>query len=336
MREDAAALYASGSSSAAEDLLLSHITRSRGTCPRTVWLMLLDLYQATRQKTSFEKLAQFFASHFDTSPPAWVDTSPAAAPRTPNGLNALVVDGPLHTLSPEKVRQFLSHARRVQTARLDVSRARVPETDVERLRGLKTLLDILRKLRRYRVPTLLMGETKLAEHMRQVVAAQIHDKAPVSEEAKISWNILLEFLQWRAQLAAFDELADAYALRFSESPPDYEEEGVVAIAPDDRPLATRPPDAGETVTLPATVELAEMSDLIPVLEETLDRYSQLRLDARLTERVSYEAGVALATFFHARSPTPTAVVIVQPSELVVALLEITGVSGFASVEPRKR
>lgn len=328
VREEAAALYAAGSATRAAEALLTEINTTKGGCPPSLWYMLLDLYQYTNQQQAFEKLAYFFSSHFKQTPPAWDDSElPVGA--TSSGLNVLVVDGFLHAIHADKVREFVSAGRADHHARLDLSRARLGEDAASCEAGITGLVRLMARLRQFRVPTLLMGETQLAEQMRSAVAALS------GAEARPYWLLLLEFLQWRGQREAFEDLAFRYAERFAFSPPEFEEEGVVALAPGNDP-EPRGGARGRAIQVPGVIAQAEMTALIAAVGEAIRAPGSLRLDFYRVRSMTYEAASAWAAFLHRSNLDADRIVAVRPSELIVALMDIVGASGLITIEPRKR
>ncbi|MEH6433815.1 hypothetical protein V7778_02000, partial [Massilia sp. DD77] len=77
--EESAILYANGQAPLAEQLLRDSLA-TLGRHERLPWWMLFDLYQATGREQEFESIAIDYASHFETSPPAWQPLLPAPAP----------------------------------------------------------------------------------------------------------------------------------------------------------------------------------------------------------------------------------------------------------------
>lgn len=331
VREEAASLFAYGQTEKAGAILLRHIEETHGTCPVPVWMMLLDVYQASGQIHEFEKLATVFARHCGVSPPPW-EPLPATPVQARHGLNTLVVDGFLHATHPSKARDFIEQSRECGKSRLDLSRAQLSEDAELHRDGALLLLGLMHRLRRNRIPTLLMGEVHLVEQIRASVRT-LNDST-----ARPYWLLLLEFMQWRAQRTAFEELAERYASRFSESPPDYDVGGAVAVSPGDDPIddeGGRDWNPTAEVDLPPRLDEPSLHHLLGTVDRSIEYTGQVRLNARNLRSLSYEASLSLAGHIHSRGYDADALVMVQPSELVRALLDMTGVSAVLTVERRK-
>lgn len=338
VREQAAAYFAAGEHKRAIDLLVGHLNKTAGKAPKSIWFMLMDAYQALGQQAAFEKSAWLFADFFKTSPPSWETLpSPSASP-SPGpamGRNVLVVDGLPSRAHPEKLKDYVAAARQAKNAKLDLSRTRLDEDHAQRSDDLKVLLQLMRRLRRHQVPTLLMGENQLVEVLRTVIQQDL----PVPQ-ADLYWELLLEFMQWRGQEDAYEDLAIEFAKKFGRSAPGYEFSGVIALAPDDQP-APSPVSTERALDPPAVLDDAAMEIWCERLElelgpcpPTLD--TPANLDFGKVRMVSFSAAGAFASRLNQWGWDSDAVVVVHPSELVSALFDITGVSGQVHIQPRKR
>ena len=78
--EESAILYANGQADLAEQMLRDSLGEL-GRTERLPWWMLFDLYQAQGREAQFESIAIDYASHFETSPPAYTERLPRAAPQ---------------------------------------------------------------------------------------------------------------------------------------------------------------------------------------------------------------------------------------------------------------
>src|SRR5690606_30740197 len=124
--------------------------------------------------------------------------------------------------------------------------------------------------------------------------------------------------------------------RFGRSAPGYEMDGVVAAAPMD----TAPASSSEGLEPPPTLDEAAMEQWCDRIERltpaapTLEK--PLRLDLAGVRMVAFGAAGILASRLRQWAWPPAAVVLEAPSELVWALFDITGVSGQAHIQPRRR
>lgn len=337
VREQAAAYFSSGEHKRAVDLLVGHLNKTAGNAPRSIWFMLMDAYQALGQQAAFEKSAWLFADFFKTSPPSWeqAPTPVQSSVGSAMGRNVLVVDGLPSRAHPEKLKDYVAAAREANHAKLDLSRTRLDEDHAQRSDDLKVLLQLMRRLRRHQVPTLLMGENQLVEVLRTVLQQDL----PVPQ-ADLYWELLLEFMQWRGQEDAFEDLAISFAKRFGRSAPGYEFSGVIALAPDDQPHSPQtgsmgplsPPETLDDASMAMWCERLDME--FGVSPPTLD--SPIRLDFSHVRQVSFSSAGLLASQLKKWGWNTDAVVLASPSELVSALFDITGVSGQVHIQPRKR
>ena len=331
VREKAAALFAVDEHKQAIDLLVLDLNKSMGNSPKPIWFMLMDAYQALDQQAAFEKSASLFANFFKTSPPSWEGgTSPKpVASSLGIGRNVLVLDGQPSQIHSDKLRDFLTSARQEKKAKLDLSRSRLDEDHALRVDDLRVLLNLMKKLRQHHISTLLMGENQVVEVLRTVIQREL----PVPS-AELYWELLLEFLQWRGQEDAFEDLAIQYADRFRRSAPGYERDGVVAQAPTEDHSALETP-AG--VVPPVNLSEAEMTRWLEAVDAHLPLgEGVLWLDFRHVHRVSFDAATLFASRLRSWNLSRENVTLDQPNELVSALFDITGVSDQTTLIPRKR
>ena len=327
---EAAALFASDETKQAIDLLVTHLNKTSGRAPAEIWFMLMDAYQALNQQAAFEKSAALFAQCFKTSPPSWEPALASSKPQNVMGRNVLIVEGLPSMVHAEKLKDFVAASRETKQAKLDLSRARLDEDGDRRSTDLQMLLALMRRLRRYQVQTLLMGENQLVEVLRTVIQKDL-----VAVHPDLYWELLLEFLQWRGQEDAFDDLALAYARRFGKSAPGYDPEGVVAHAPDDVSAPTHVP-ADATLVPSEVIEDREMDRLCADIQSVFRKETSVRLNFHGVRRVTFDAGLALASCLSALDLNPAQVVVASPSQLVIGLFDITGVSGLVRYEKRRR
>ena len=327
-QEQAAALFAMGEHKRAIDVLVGHLNHTAGNAPRAFWFMLMDAYEALGQQEAFEKSAYFFADFFKTSPPSWEGAALAPSTTGPVGRNVLVLDGSPSQAHPDKLKDFVAAAREAGRAKLDMSRTRLDDDHVQRTDDLRSLLDLMRRLRRRQVKVVLMGETPTVEILRQVIQ---HD-VPVPSQV-LYWDLLLEFMQWRGQEQQYEDLAIRFAARFGRSAPGFEPTGVVAEAPTE----TAPMEPASGHVPPAVLDDTAMEAWCQGLETSLPAPGEVeRLDFRRVRHISFSAAGVFADRLRQWDLPNTSWVVAQPSELVWTLFDITGVAGQVSLEPRRR
>ena len=208
--EESAILYANGQGALAEQMLQDSL-RELGRSERQPWWMLFDLYQAEGRELDFDSIAIDYASHFETSPPAYVNRLP---PSTPQAAYAGVAPaarltgrldldaGPgLHALQ----------SRGGSPVRIDV--AGVTGATLE---GCATLLAALQGLRRARREIVLAGADTLLAVLRPMLA--IGERST----GEPPWLLLLELLQLLEREKDFEETAMDYCVTFEVSPPSFD------------------------------------------------------------------------------------------------------------------
>ena len=209
--EQALRLNAAGDAAAACRLLEAavHDGADFGAAGEETWGLLLDLYQATGQRETFEAQALEFARHFEKSPPAWVErAAPAAAPAAEKIVGASLA-GKLNARVAEPLQQLLKVCIKTPV-RIDV--ARIADADE---RGCELLLAALETCRRTRARCLLAGAGQLAA----LLDAKAHQGG--SDQPHV-WLLLLHLYQRLGREAAFEEAAIDYAVRFEVSPPSWD------------------------------------------------------------------------------------------------------------------
>lgn len=333
VRERSAALFSVGEHKQAIDLVVQELNRTSGNSPKPIWFMLMDAYQALGQQAAFEKSAALFANFFKTSPPSWEGREQAAVVSTPSGnmigRHVLVVDGQPSQIHGDKLKDFVAASREEGKAKLDLSRSRLDEDHALRVDDLRVLLTLMRRLRKHQISTLLMGENQVVEVLRTVIQKDL----PVPG-GELYWELLLEFMQWRGQEEAFEDLAILFADRFRKSAPGYESEGVVALAPTENiqdnhtPVGLVPP---EHLTETGMVKWCEQVEAELPFGEAV-----LWLDFRNVQSISFDAATHLASRLKSWNRSAEQFTVEQPSELVHALFDITGVSAQVTILPRKR
>ncbi|RZA25498.1 MAG: hypothetical protein EOP92_43235, partial [Lysobacteraceae bacterium] len=177
--EESAILYANGQAAAAESLLRDSLA-GFGQAERLPWWMLFDLYQATGQEARFESIAIDYASHFETSPPAWQPLAPSQDPPRPAGVDASESLGPALDagIAPRLQRLLAAEAPLV---RIDLGTVRSADAD-----GCALLLTTLQTLRKDGRELVLAGADTLMATLRPMLA--VGERA--SGEAP--WLLLLE------------------------------------------------------------------------------------------------------------------------------------------------
>lgn len=326
--EEAAALYAAGRAREAANILTTELNNKKGASPKSLWYMLMDIYQVTGQNAAFEKLAMFFAKVFNTSPPSWENV---VVQQIGFGRNVLIVEGPAKDIHPEKVRDFLLAGKSLKQARIDLSRARLEGTADDPMASVKRLVDILPRVRRQRTSVFLMGEAQMMSDIRSRLRGEDGDNDAL-------WLLLFELMQWRGQEESFEDLAVEYAQRFDRCAPGYEMDGAIALSPEDlAPVSdVKWVEKGSTLTPPPTITEGDTQLFLDKVEAVLAREGSLRLDASHLKQIEYEAAVALGRLLGVAGYARENIIVSRPNELVRVLLDIVGATPFVSIEPMRR
>jgi len=319
IREETAMLFAGGDLDEAINYLLGYLDKNAKSSPPTLWLMLMELYQARSDQPSFERLAAIYAQRFDRSPPSWTPRGAVAAPRLVR--NVLVLDGAPSQVSPSKWRDFLASARDAGFCRLDLSRLRLPDGQDQFDIEADALLDLMGRLTRYHTRVMLMGDGALIERLERDLS-----QWPVGPARKAAIRLLLTLLQWRGRPGPFETWAMRFADEFETSPPGYETLNELAQE-DPEPIAA----IAERVLDETTIG--------PWCEALGRRYQasgQADADFQVIDRITFPAALALANFLDRAGLDPRRLVFRHVNELQQAIFDHAGVSGQVTYGPRRR
>lgn len=280
--EESAILYANGQAGLAEQMLRDSLGEL-GRSERLPWWMLFDLYQAQGREQDFESIAIDYASHFETSPPAYTERVPRAATQQAfTGVApALRIGAVLDAAAAVQLQALHAPASAGKPVRLDFGAVRSAGSE-----GCAALLGGLQALRTEGRKIELAGADALLAVLRPMLA--IGERA--SGEAP--WLLLLELLQLLDREKDFEETAMDYCVTFEVSPPSFEAPLRSACAAAAAPLpAAGPADAaGQRFLLPALVD----GDIAPLLAE-IDSYAGASQPAAPDASAATEAGPAEAS-----------------------------------------
>ncbi|MDB5727654.1 MAG: hypothetical protein JWQ00_859, partial [Noviherbaspirillum sp.] len=208
--EESAILYANGQADLAEQMLLGSLP-GLGRNERQPWWMLFDLYQAQGRESDFESIAIDYASHFETSPPAYTGRVPPDTPAAawtgvaPSARFAGKLDA---DAAPRLQGLLVSDGAPV---RFDFSG--MTHASIE---GCAALLSALQGLRAAGRELALAGTDALIGVLRPMLA--------IGERGggEAPWLLLLELLQRLGREKDFEETAMDYCVTFEVSPPSFE------------------------------------------------------------------------------------------------------------------
>lgn len=343
--DEAAIVFAGGEEKAAADMLIDFLKQTNGKADRRVWFMLLDIYQALAQKDQYEKLSLMFANKFGTSPPSWEEAlgsdqargvQPGAGAAGPgavaSGRNVLIIDGPAADGVGGRAKDFVAASREMKNCKLDISRMKMEQSTLE---GFTALQSIMGQLRKHRVSATLMGENHVASWLDKKVKGAKETQNPNDSPY---WMLLLEILQWRGLMEEFEELSLEYTITYEISGPGWEPTGVMTIEAvaevEEEAAANAIPGRIVPENLITDMSVQRLQEEI---QQAIAATGEAQLDFRPVRRMDFSAaGTFLNMLLSLGEEKAKKVVIVNPSELILALGEVLGFSQHVTIVPRKR
>lgn len=316
--EEAAILYANGQAPLAEQLLRDCLP-GYGRHERLPWWMLFDLYQATGREAEFDSIAIDYASHFETSPPAWKPLLPALEAARPSAAVAAneTLGAQLDGAAGPRLERVLVNPASV--VRLDFGAVRGADSE-----GCARLLAALQTLRASGRELVLAGADQLLAVLRPMLA--IGDRTP----GPAPWLLLLELLLLTNREKDFEETAMDYCVTFEVSPPSFETPRHVSTATP----AAQAPAGGERFMLPAVMG----GDAGPVLD-AIDAHAAGRttvvLDCSRLARIDYAAASALQARLRPHLAAGRRVELRELNHLVNALLRLLGYGDAFKLYPHR-
>jgi ABC-type transporter Mla MlaB component len=329
--EEAAILYANGQRDAAEHLLRACLAET-GRSERLPWWMLFDLYQAEAREQDFESIAIDYASHFETSPPAY---KPLAM--TQSGQRFVGVTPTAHLSGT------LDGGAGAQLARvLDASASPVVRLEFSAVaratpEGCQVLLAALQTLRRAGRELVLAGPAQGlqvlagADHLVALLRPMLAIGERNASEAP--WLLLLELLLLMNHEKDFEETAMDYCITFEVSPPSFEAPARTALSVGAAAPAEGGPES-DRFLLPGVVE-GDSAALLASIAAHATRHETLVLDGWRLARIDYGAANALAAQLRALAAGERAIELRDLNHLVAALLRLLGVGEVARLYAHK-
>ena len=324
--EEAAVLYAGGQLAQAEQALRASLVGA-GRGERMPWWMLFDLYQAMGRERDFESIAIDYASHFETSPPAYTPLAGGAG-HVPagHGASGQTFSGiiPTATLSGR-----LDGGAAVQLARV-LAPAAGPMVRLEfnaiaqaTPEGCAVLLDALQALRRSGRELVLAGADHLVAMLRPMLA--IGERSA----SQAPWLLLLELLLLANREKDFEETAMDYCVTFEVSPPSFEAPARTAVS-----LGAAPALAGDRFLLPTVVE-GDCTELLAAIEAHAARHAALVLDCSRLARIDVGAATQLTARLGALAADGRGIELRDLNHLAAALLRLLGAGEHARLYAHK-
>jgi ABC-type transporter Mla MlaB component len=320
--EEAAILFANDQMEMVEHVLQTAIREDAlGNAALTVWRMLFDLYQILGNQLQFDNLSIEYANKFETSPPAWVESTYIETPAhsaAPLGVTPTVsFSGALNASIVKQLEKAQIMAEKTPVLRLEFARV----TNVDPV-GCGLLLHILKKLQKSGHDLILVGALELVSKIRAILEVGRRD------ETEAPWLLLLEILRLLNLEKDFEEASIDYCVTFEVSPPAF-------VAPKNKVTT-----AVEEVPFPSLSN--DHFSLPPVIMEGTDRLirsiaayvadnNPAIIDCTQLKRVDFVAAGQLLTGLAPLSAKGANIELHNVNHLVAALFTVMGLADIVRI-----
>lgn len=324
--DEAAILFANDQPLMVEHVLQAAIDEDAlGSATPIVWGMLFDLYQATGKQQQFENLSIAYANKFETSPPAWIESTKGdllAAPAAPAGATPTVpFSGRLDANIVKLLERAQNLADKSRILRLEF--ARVTEVDPA---GCGLLLTVLKTLQKSGHELILVGAPELAAKIRAILEVGRRD------DTEAPWLLLLEILQLLNRESEFEEASIDYCVTFEVSPPAFvAPKTKVTTAQEESPR--RDADTGHFM-MPAVIE-GRPEKLILAIAAYAAQHKPAIIDCSNLQRVDFMAAGQLLTGLAPFTSQGAVIELHNVNHLVAALFNVMGLKDILRILPRK-
>ena len=333
--DETAILFSNGQIDEAEAVLRAGLrSADLGSATRMAWHMLFELLNQRGDKVAFEQLTMDYALRFEHSPPAWIDyaaapagrpPAPVAAPPAPSGAPCVRLAESIDAGIVAQLEQLRGLTAAHAAVQLDVSDARRID-----LAGADLLLRVVNAFKRSHRELTLVGAASLAEVLSRTVESGRRDPSDAQ------WMLLLELLRMLEQQEQFEDTAIQYCITFELSPPSWEP------APPNLKVAA----ATSLAAAPGGGAAASPFELRGVIEgegephfgrlvAAARQQAQVAIDCSHLRRLAFSAGSALIGALRKMQQGGSTVELRNVNALVVALLNLLGVTSIAPVHPRR-
>lgn len=331
LEQELAVLYADGRIDVVIDALRKYLNNNKGDVLQRFWYMLLDCYQITDQKADFDKVALSFAHKFHTSPPSWLKKEEKKGGIV--GKNVLILEQALNLEHVSIFKDFLKSAKEEGFCRINISGCKFEKSDVLAVQLLHRLFLDLRK---NKVLSVLMGENNLTTFCKQYMNPNSFNKnlvAEFMENEQICWLLYLEVLQWRGKQEEFEANAIEYAVKFEISPPGWDNGGVMKITEkkDEKEV-----DGAADITGVLTPN--NIGAFIDVIKKEIKVRNHVEIDLATVTRIENSAFSIMSGFLQevVSNFKGKKITFKYPNELLLVLLEVSGITEIIEVTHRKR
>lgn len=321
--EEAAILYANDQKDMVEHVLQAGIhDESLGAAAITVWRMLFDFYQLVGNQAEFDKISIEYASKFETSPPAWVESAGQQKAAKPSGATpAIAFGGVLDGSIAKLLDRLQTFSERSNVLRLEFARV----TAVDPV-GCGLLVNVLTKLQRSGHDLILVGAADLATKIRAIIETGRRD------ETDAPWLLLMEILRLLNLESEFEETSIDYCVTFEVSPPAFvPPKNKVTTAIDE---IANPSDSDPGFKMPAVIE-GNTDVLIQQLAAYAEQHQPTIVDCSGLKRVDFSAAGHLVAGLAPISARGARMEFHEVNHLVAALFAAMGMQDIVTVSLRK-
>jgi anti-anti-sigma regulatory factor len=360
--DETAILFANGQAAEAEETLRQGLeTDSVGSAAHTAWVMLFELVNQRNDKASFEQLTMQYALRFENSPPAWMDYAAGSRPATP----AVPVAAAAPVAAPVPAAAMLSAGLPMITLPADVDANVVKALELLKslaaqhsalaidasqvrsidLVGAELLLRVVNAFKRSNHELSILGCEQLQVPLRSAVEPGRRDASDAT------WMLLLEVLRLLDKQHDFEETGIQYCITFEVSPPSWEPPPP-NLKTGPAPARSAIPVVAQPVAAPAAPSPAAVVEPIGPLDwrgavegEGEPHFGRLvaesrtskhlQVECRYLQRMAFSAASALLTHVMKLQSAGVRVEFRNVNPLVVALLNLLGVTAVANVQPRR-
>jgi ABC-type transporter Mla MlaB component len=324
--EEAAILFANDQLEMVGHVLRAAIAEDAlGNAALTVWRMLFDLYQISGDQLQFDNLSIEYASKFETSPPAWIESFhvEASVPSTtPMGLTPTVsFSGVLDASIVKQLEKAQNLSEKNRVLRLEFARV----TNVDPI-GSGLLLSILKKLQKSGHDLILVGALELTGKIRAILEVGRRD------ETEAPWLLLLEILRLLNLEKDFEEASIDYCVTFEVSPPAFvAPKNKVTTAVDDVPLSNT---INNYFSMPPLIRDGVDKLIANIGAYVVDNNPAI-IDCTQLMRVDFGAAGQLLTGLAPLAAKGANIEFHNVNHLVAALFTVMGLKDIVRVVPRK-
>jgi ABC-type transporter Mla MlaB component len=323
--EEAAILYANGQIDMVEQVLRDAIRDDTlGSDALTVWRMLFELYQLTGKRPQFDTLSIDYASKFETSPPAWIETA-VEQPVAPVAARKSVPTVPFSGRLDGSIVKLLERAKKLAELSKVLRLEYIHVTEVDPI-GCGILLSVLNKLQKSGHDLILVGALELVTKVRAILEVGRRD------ETEAPWLLLMEILRLLNLEKDFEEASIDYCVTFEVSPPAF-------VAPKNKVTTALeenvPPEpTSEHFMMPTIVE-GRTDQLLQAIAEYAAEHNPAIIDCSRLTRVEFSATAQLLSGLAPLTGGDNVIELHCVNQLVAALFNVMGLKDIVRILPRK-